>query len=44
MSYDGESLLTQEQYGDDVADFDEDEIHKFVIPAGCHWSKMLRIF
>ena len=37
-TYDEETLLAQEQYGEDVADFDEDEIHKFVIPAGCHWS------
>ena len=37
-TYDEETLLAQEQYGEDVVDFDEDEIHKFVIPAGCHWS------
>ena len=36
--YDEETLLAQEQYGDDVVDFDEDEIHKFMIPDGCHWS------
>ena len=36
--YDEETILAQEQYGDDVVDFDEDEIHKFIIPAGCHWS------
>ena len=37
-TYDEETILAQEQYGEDVADFDEDEIHKFIIPAGCHWS------
>lgn len=37
-TYDEETILAQEQYGEDVVDFDEDEIHKFIIPAGCHWS------
>ena len=37
-TYDEETLLAQEQYGEDVADFDEDEIHKFIIPTGCHWD------
>ena len=36
--YDEETILAQEQYGDDVVDFDEDEIHKFLIPEGCHWN------
>lgn len=36
--YDEETVLAQEQYGEDVVDFDEDEIHKFMIPEGCHWS------
>lgn len=37
-TYDEETALAQEQYGEDIVDFDEDEIHKFIIPAGCHWS------
>lgn len=37
-TYDEETVLAQEQYGEDVADFDEDEIHKFIIPADCHWD------
>lgn len=37
-TYDEETVLAQEQYGEDVTDFDEDEIHKFIIPAGCHWD------
>lgn len=37
-TYDEETFLAQEQYGEDVSDFDEDEIHKFIIPAGCHWD------
>lgn len=36
--YDEEAQLAYEQYGDDVADFEEDEIHKFIIPKDCHWS------
>ena len=37
-AYDEETLLAYEEYGEDVADFDEDEIHKFMIPEGCHWE------
>lgn len=36
--YDEETIAAQEEYGDDVADFDEDEIHIFSIPDGCHWE------
>lgn len=36
--YDEETVAAQEEYGDDVADFDEDEIHLFSIPDGCHWE------
>ena len=36
--YDEETQAAIEEYGDDVADFDEDEIHKFIIPDGCHWE------
>lgn len=37
-AYDEETVLAYEEYGEDVADFDEDEIHKFMIPEGCHWE------
>jgi len=37
-TYDEETQLAFEEYGDDVEDFDEDEIHKFIIPDGCHWE------
>lgn len=37
-TYDEETVLAEEEYGEDVADFDEDELHKFIIPDGCHWS------
>lgn len=26
------------EYGEEVEDFEEDEIHKFIIPEGCHWD------
>lgn len=37
-TYDEETQIALEEYGEDVADFDEDEIHKFIIPDGCHWD------
>ena len=37
-TYDEETALAFEEYGDEVEDFDEDEIHKFMIPDGCHWG------
>ena len=36
--YDEETQAAIEKYGDDVDIFDEDEIHKFSIPDGCHWN------
>ena len=36
--YDEETIIAQEQYGEDVEYFSEDEIHKFLIPDGCHWN------
>lgn len=37
-TYDEETQIAIDEYGDDVGDFDEDEIHKFIIPEGCHWD------
>ena len=37
-TYEEETQIAYEEYGEDVADFDEDEIHKFIIPEGCHWD------
>ena len=37
-TYDEETALAEEQYGEDVVDFDEDELHTFMIPDGCHWE------
>ena len=36
-TYDEETQIAIEEYGDDVDDFEEDELHKFIIPDGCHW-------
>lgn len=37
-TYDEEITLAYEEYGEDSVYFSEDELHKFVIPEGCHWS------
>lgn len=36
--YDEETVTAKEDYGDDVDRFEEDELHRFVIPDGCHWN------
>ena len=36
--YDEEIETAKQKYGADWVDFDEDEIHRFMIPTGCHWS------
>ncbi len=36
--YDEETALAIEEYGDDAAEFDDDEIHTFVVPKGYHWN------
>lgn len=36
--YDEEIETAKKKYGSDWVDFDEDEIHRFIIPTGCHWS------
>ena len=35
--YDEEAEFARRKYGADINDFDEDELHTFVIPDGCHW-------
>ncbi|WP_278932814.1 type I restriction-modification system subunit M [Parabacteroides johnsonii] len=37
-TYDEETALAEAEYGEDVVDFDEDELHTFMIPDGCHWE------
>ena len=36
--YDEETTAAVEEYGDDAAEFDEEEIHTFIIPEGYHWN------
>ena len=36
--YDEETALAIEEYGEDAAEFDADEIHTFVVPDGYHWN------
>ena len=36
--YDEETAAAREEYGDDAAEFDEDEIHTFIVPKGYHWN------
>lgn len=36
--YDEETAAALEEYGDDAAEFDEDEIHTFIVPKGYHWN------
>ena len=37
-TYDEETVRAIKKYGDDIDDFDEDELHTFLIPEGCHWK------
>lgn len=36
--YDEETAKAVEEYGDDASEFDEDEIHTFIVPKGYHWN------
>lgn len=36
--YDEETAKSIAEYGDDAAEFDESELHTFVVPKGAHWN------
>lgn len=36
--YDEETQKAYEEYGEDAAEFEESELHKFIIPKGSHWN------
>lgn len=36
--YDEETEAAVAEYGDDASEFDEDEIHTFIVPKGYHWD------
>lgn len=37
-TYDEETETALNKFGEDIDDFDEDELHTFLIPEGCHWK------
>ena len=41
--YDEETAAAVAQYGDDVELFEEDELHAFKIPEGCHWNDLRQV-
>ena len=41
--YDEETVAAAEQYGEDVSDFDEDELHTFIVPEGHHWKDVRNV-
>ena len=36
--YDEETVEAEQQYGDDIEFYPEEELHTFIIPKGCHWN------
>lgn len=41
--YDEETEATVEKYGDDIDDFDEEELHTFIVPKGYHWKDVREV-
>ena len=41
--YDEELQIAVNEYGDDVVDFDEDELHTFLVPKGHHWNDVRQV-
>ena len=38
--YEEETNRAKQYYGSDWIEFDDDEIHRFIIPRGCHWADL----
>ena len=36
--YDEETAAAWGEYGEDASEFDEHELHTFIVPRGCHWN------
>lgn len=36
--YDEETAVAEAKYGEDIILYEEEELHKFIIPDGCHWT------
>lgn len=41
--YDEETAAAEAEYGEDVVDFDEDELHTFIVPKGYHWKDVREV-
>lgn len=41
--YDEETQAAIEEYGEDIVDFDEDELHTFLVPKGHHWNDVRQV-
>lgn len=41
--YDEETQAAEEKYGEDIADFDEDELHTFLVPLGFLWKDVREV-
>ena len=41
--YDEETASAIEKYGDDIYDFDEEELHTFIVPKGYHWKDVRQV-
>lgn len=41
--YDEETQKAIEEYGDDVEDFTEEELHTFIVPQGYHWRDVREV-
>lgn len=41
--YDEETETTVQKYGNDVGDFDEEELHTFLVPKGYHWKDVREV-
>lgn len=41
--YDEETVAAEAEYGEDVVDFEEDELHTFVVPKGYHWQDVREV-
>ena len=41
--YDEETELAKEKYGEDIALYPEEELHRFIIPKGHHWRDVRQV-
>ncbi len=41
--YDEETQTALEEYGEDIVDFDEEDIHTFIVPEGYHWKNVREV-